>query len=130
MQQELNDEAHDFIFSKQKQKKSNLRAEPCHRSCKADAQRPEAKGRLELEYVLTTLGVPERERAIVLDDPHTAPELCIEILSPKDTLTKALEKAKNYIAWESRCVWIFDPEKRTAWTLSKEESEPAWISPN
>jgi Uma2 family endonuclease len=62
--------------------------------------------------------------------PTTAPELCIEILSPGDRLSKALEKAKTYISWGSQCVWIIDPEKRTAWSLSRESAnEPAWISP-
>ncbi|HEY7306288.1 MAG TPA: Uma2 family endonuclease [Bryobacteraceae bacterium] len=62
--------------------------------------------------------------------PHTAPELCIEILSPGDTLAKALEKAKTYISWGSQCVWIIDPEQRTAWNLSREALQPAWISPD
>jgi Uma2 family endonuclease len=62
--------------------------------------------------------------------PTSAPELCIEILSPGDTLPKALEKAKRYISWGSQCVWIIDPEKRTAWMLSQERTlEPLWISP-
>ena len=63
--------------------------------------------------------------------PIAAPELCIEILSPGDILPKALEKAKQYIAWGSKCVWIIDPEKRTAWTLSQDQSaNPTWIPPN
>ena len=49
--------------------------------------------------------------------PTVAPELCVEILSPGDTLPKALERAKSYISWGSGCVWIIDPEKRTAWTV-------------
>ncbi len=62
--------------------------------------------------------------------PTAAPEVCVEILSPGDTLTKALEKAKRYISWGSHCVWIIDPEKRTAWTLSQERTtEPTWIPP-
>ncbi len=62
--------------------------------------------------------------------PTSAPELCIEIMSPGDTLAKALEKAKVYISWGSQAVWIIDPEKRTAWTMSQEGTrEPAWISP-
>ncbi len=62
--------------------------------------------------------------------PTKAPELCVEILSPADTLAKALEKAKRYIVWGCHCVWIIDPEKRTAWTLSGEGTgEPSWISP-
>jgi len=62
--------------------------------------------------------------------PTAAPELCVEILSPGDTLPRALEKAKQYISWGSQAVWIIDPEKRTAWTLLREGMpEPAWISP-
>ena len=63
--------------------------------------------------------------------PSAAPELCIEILSPGDTLAKALKKAETYISWGSQCVWIIDPENRTAWSLSGEgEYEPAWIPPD
>ena len=31
--------------------------------------------------------------------PSAAPELCIEIMSPSDTLAEALDKAKSYLAW-------------------------------
>ncbi len=62
--------------------------------------------------------------------PTSAPELCVEILSPGDTLPKTLEKAKRYISWGSQCVWMIDPEKRTAWTLSRDRTpDPSWISP-
>ncbi|MBV9266694.1 MAG: Uma2 family endonuclease [Acidobacteriaceae bacterium] len=62
--------------------------------------------------------------------PATAPALCVEILSPRDTLAKALDKAAQYISWGSQAVWIIDPEKRTAWTLSQESSlGPSWIPP-
>ncbi len=63
--------------------------------------------------------------------PTAAPALCIEILSPRDTLAKTLEKASTYISWGSQCVWIIDPEKRTAWNLSREVAGgPIWIAPN
>jgi len=62
--------------------------------------------------------------------PTAVPELCIEIMSPTDTLAKALEKAKSYMAWGAEAAWIIDPEKRTAWTLLREElPEPVWVSP-
>ncbi|MGH9608474.1 MAG: Uma2 family endonuclease [Bryobacteraceae bacterium] len=61
--------------------------------------------------------------------PKVAPELCIEILSPGDTLSKTLSKAKRYISWGSEYVWVIDPEKRTAWILSQDRPEPVWISP-
>lgn len=59
--------------------------------------------------------------------PTAASELCIEILSPQDTLAKALEKGSNYISWGTQCVWVIDAERRTAWTLSKGSPEPTWI---
>ncbi len=63
--------------------------------------------------------------------PTAAPALCIEILSPRDTLAKTLEKASTYISWGSQCVWIIDPEKRTAWNLSREVAGgPTWIAPD
>ena len=62
--------------------------------------------------------------------PTTAPALCIEIMSPADSLSKALEKANIYLGWGAECVWIIDPEERTAWTISSEGGhEPAWVSP-
>jgi Uma2 family endonuclease len=61
--------------------------------------------------------------------PSAAPELCVEIMSPEDTLAKTLEKSKQYIAWGSQHVWIIDPEKRTAWDLSAEAPSLSWIPP-
>ncbi len=63
--------------------------------------------------------------------PTAAPALCIEILSPTDTLAKTLMKAGTYIAWGSQCVWIIDPEKRTAWSMSQDGADqPTWVAPN
>jgi Uma2 family endonuclease len=62
--------------------------------------------------------------------PRQAPELCVEILSPGDRLRRALEKAKYYLSWGSECVWIIDPEQRTAWICSRESPEPVWIAPD
>ena len=60
--------------------------------------------------------------------PTQAPELCVEILSPGDTLRRALDKAKHYLNWGSECVWIIDPEKRTAWMWSSEAPEPVSVT--
>jgi Uma2 family endonuclease len=63
--------------------------------------------------------------------PTAAPELCVEIMSPRDTLPRAFDKANRYIHWGTECVWIIDPEKRTAWTVSRESApEPTWVSPD
>ncbi len=61
--------------------------------------------------------------------PTSAPDLCVEILSPDDTLSQALQKAAHYIQWGTECVWIVDPDKRTAWLLQKGSPEPTWIPP-
>ena len=61
--------------------------------------------------------------------PTSAPDLCVEILSPDDTLSKAFQKAAHYIQWGTECVWIVDPDKRTAWLLQKGSAEPKWIPP-
>jgi Uma2 family endonuclease len=62
--------------------------------------------------------------------PAAAPELCVEILSPGDSLEWAFRKAARYIQWGTECVWIIDPEKRTAWTLLKDSPEPTSIPPD
>jgi Uma2 family endonuclease len=63
--------------------------------------------------------------------PASSPELCIEIMSPGDRLAKTLDKARVYLSWGTKCVWVIDPEARAAWTLTnaEESSEPAWVSP-
>jgi Uma2 family endonuclease len=62
--------------------------------------------------------------------PASAPELCVEILSPGDSLKWAFQKAARYIQWGTECVWIIDPEKRMAWTLLKDSPEPVSIPPD
>jgi Uma2 family endonuclease len=56
--------------------------------------------------------------------PTTAPELCIDILSPDDSLPRTFQKAAKYLNWGTKCVWVIDPERRIAWTLSPGTSEP------
>jgi Uma2 family endonuclease len=63
--------------------------------------------------------------------PETAPELCVEIMSPRDTVIRTFEKARRYIDWGTEAVWIVDPEKRTAWSLVRDTGgDPIWIAPN
>lgn len=42
-----------------------------------------------------------------------APLLCVEILSPEDTLRKMLLRSKDYFAMGVPRVWIFDPAGRS-----------------
>jgi Uma2 family endonuclease len=43
-----------------------------------------------------------------------APLLCIEILSPEDTLRRMLKRIEDYFAMGVPHVWVFDPERRVA----------------
>jgi Uma2 family endonuclease len=56
-----------------------------------------------------------------------APLLCIEILSPDDTLREIVERSEDYLQLGTPEVWIFDPSKRKAYVKSSRglhEAEP------
>jgi len=43
------------------------------------------------------------------------PMLCIEILSPEDTMSRMLERAADYLAFGVAHVWVLDPRTRRAY---------------
>jgi Uma2 family endonuclease len=45
---------------------------------------------------------------------QSAPLLCIEILSPEDTLSRMVERVHDFLNMGVRQVWIFDPRLRSA----------------
>jgi len=45
---------------------------------------------------------------------RSVPLLCIEILSPEDTLSRMVERVHDFLKMGVRQVWIFDPRLRTA----------------
>lgn len=45
------------------------------------------------------------------------PLLCLEVKSPKDTLTKLRERSHDFLRMGVPEVWIFDPASRTAYIL-------------
>ena len=49
----------------------------------------------------------------------TTPLLCIEVLSPRDTVQSTKRRAEDYISIGVAEVWIFDPQTRTVYVLSK-----------
>ncbi len=55
----------------------------------------------------------------------TPPELCIEILSPEDTLTKTLERIKEFFAMGVPVCWIIDPISRQGWVATPGRLEDA-----
>ncbi len=54
-----------------------------------------------------------RERII-----RTAPLLCIEILSPRDSFKRMRIRIDDYLKMGTQQVWIFDPQTRTATVCS------------
>ena len=56
--------------------------------------------------------------------PDKPVALCVEILSPNDTLRSVFAKAAHYLDWGIGSVWIIDPERRKAYTMSVQDSRP------
>ena len=57
----------------------------------------------------------------VLDSP---PLIAIEILSPDDRLSGMQTKIDEYIAFGVEHIWIFDPQRRSAWRADREGLHP------
>ena len=55
----------------------------------------------------------------------TPPQLCIEILSPEDTMTRTLEKIGDYFAMGVPACWIVDPIGRKGWIATPGRLEDA-----
>lgn len=49
----------------------------------------------------------------------TPPDLCIEILSPEDTLKKTLDRIRDYFAMGVPLCWIIDPVGRVGWITTQ-----------
>lgn len=49
----------------------------------------------------------------------SAPLLCIEILSPEDTLSRLRQRIDDYLNFGTGHVWVVDPELRKAYVCSK-----------
>jgi Uma2 family endonuclease len=60
-----------------------------------------------------------RERVI----RSSIPLLCVEVLSPRDSLTGMRRRAADYFARGVQTVWILDPETRTAYQCGPDSIE-------
>ncbi len=58
------------------------------------------------------------QKTAVVEQP---PLLCIEILSPEDTLPRQRKRAQDYLAMGVPEVWIFDPRRRNAFVMRGDE---------
>jgi Uma2 family endonuclease len=61
----------------------------------------------------------EREQII-----RRAPLLCIEVLSPEDRLNAVRKRVQDFLDMGVAEVWIFNPEKRTAYVCSGDLNTP------
>jgi len=61
------------------------------------------------DLCITADGSPEEQ---IISVP---PELCIEILSPEDTMSRTLEKVRDYLTMGVPTCWIIDPETGDGW---------------
>lgn len=54
--------------------------------------------------------------------------LCVEILSPGDKLNKTFDKAAHYLDWGVQTVWIIDPQKQIAFSMSAQNPQPVPVT--
>jgi Uma2 family endonuclease len=88
---------------------------------------PELHSRLR-EHEFRIPDVVVEKRPVTEEYYPTKPvHLCIEIISPDQTLGQMLEKCEHYHAWGTRYCWVIDPERQTAWEYHK-YGEPMRLS--
>src|ERR1051326_3676196 len=49
------------------------------------------------------------------------PFLCIEVLSPEDRMSRTEERVDDYLAMGVPFVWVLDPAKKRAWSITPVE---------
>jgi Uma2 family endonuclease len=59
--------------------------------------------------------------------PTDPVDLCVEILSPNDTLRNTFAKCAHYLDWGVGSVWIIDPERRRAYVMTLNNLRPIEI---
>lgn len=75
--------------------------------------------RFRVPDVVVTRGRPE-ERILT-----TPPLLCIEILSPEDTISRINARVQDYLEFGVPAVWVVDPAERRVWIYRKSGMEEA-----
>jgi len=78
----------------------------------------------ENEYRLPDIAV--QLKAVVRQEQYavTPLVLCVEILSPDDSLSATFAKCEIYHSWGVPVCWVIDPATRRAWTYAR-DGEPA-----
>jgi len=55
----------------------------------------------------------------------TPPDLCIEIISPEDTMTRTLDRIRDYFTMGVSTCWVIDPISRQGWIATPGRLEEA-----
>ena len=69
--------------------------------------------RFRIPDVCVNLATIPRERII-----RTPPLLCVEVLSPRDTLRAMRKRVQDFLDMGVPTIWILDPGTRTAYTIT------------
>lgn len=69
--------------------------------------------RFRIPDVVVTRGKPEEQ---ILT---RSPLLCIEILSPEDTVSRTNTRVQEYLEVGTPVVWVIDPEEKIVWIYRK-----------
>lgn len=75
--------------------------------------------RFRVPDVIVTRGKPDEQ---IL---RTPPLLCIEILSPEDTVSRTNERVREYLEFGVPVVWVIDPAERRVWIYRPNGMEEA-----
>ncbi len=75
--------------------------------------------RFRVPDVIVTRGKPEEQ---ILTQP---PLLCIEILSPEDTVSRTNVRVRDYLDFGVPVVWVVDPAERAVWIYRPNGMEQA-----
>jgi len=92
------------------QRKSTLRLQPI-----TELRLRVAAGRVRIPDVLVAeIPIPDEE---VFTTP---PYLCIEVMSPDDTINGMQDRIDDYLRFGVPNVWVIDPEKHRGWRVTSE----------
>jgi Uma2 family endonuclease len=75
--------------------------------------------RFRIPDVVVTRGKPGEQ---ILTEP---PLLCIEILSPEDTVSRTNARIQDYLDFGVPVLWVVDPEEKTIWIYRQNGMEQA-----
>jgi Uma2 family endonuclease len=74
-----------------------------------------AAGRVRIPDVVV-LRTPSSDEEVLTEPPF----ICIEVMSPEDTISGMQERMDDYLDFGVENIWVVDPWKRRAWTITRD----------